>query len=128
MGKNPLPFKQQRKLLNERWKPYIRYEKETDRWITKAIRVDGKREEEMDRTSQKKQIQILMDRDQLDVIARLVAYMYHDKKDEYEKLASDLRKEHIYKDLRAINIWLNSQYQRLEKEDEQSKQDKREYL
>tara|TARA_Y100000310_G_scaffold106430_1_gene104936 strand:+ start:845 stop:1189 length:345 start_codon:yes stop_codon:yes gene_type:complete len=114
--------------LNERWKPYIRYEKETDRWITKAIRVDGKREEEMDRTSQKKQIQILMDRDQLDVIARLVAYMYHDKKDEYEKLASDLRKEHIYKDLRAINIWLNSQYQRLEKEDEQSKQDKREYL
>ena len=69
-----------------------------------------------------------MDRKQLDVIARLVAYLYHDKKDEYENLASDMRKEHIYKDLRAIDIWLNSQYRRLENENEQSKQNQGKFL
>ena len=111
--------------MNERWKPYVRYEKETDRWIAKAIKVDGTGKKKMDRSTEKEQLEILMDRDQLDIIARLVAYMYHDKKDEYEELASDMRKEHIYKDLRSIDIWLNSQYKRLEKEDEQSKQKER---
>ena len=128
MEKNPLQFKQQKKLLNERWKPYVRYEKETGRWIAKAIRVDGEREERMDEIPEKKQIQTLMDREQLDVIARLVAYLYHDKKDEYGEIASDMRKEHIYRDLRSIDIWLDSQYRRLEKENEQPKQDKRKYL
>ena len=70
-------------------------------------------------------IKILMDRKELDIIARIVAYMYHDKRDDYEELASDMRKEHIYKDLRSIDTWLNSQYRRLENEDEQSKQKKR---
>jgi len=69
-----------------------------------------------------------MDREQLDIIARIIAYMYHDKKDEFKGIASDMRKEHIYKDLRAIDLWLNSQYKRLEKENEQSKQKKREHL
>ena len=128
MEKNPLQSKQLRRLMNERWKPYIRYEKETDRWISKAIRIDGERGERMDSLMQEKEIQVLMDRKQLDIISRIVAYMYHDKKDEYGEIASDMRKEHIYRDLRSINIWLNSQYQRLEDEDEQSKQDKRKYL
>ena len=38
MAKKHLPFKQQRLQKNERWRPYIRYNKETGAWITKAIR------------------------------------------------------------------------------------------
>ena len=61
-----------------------------------------------------------MEKDELDIIARIVAYMYHDKKDEYTEIASDLRKEHIYKDLRSIDQWLNIQYKRLEDQDEKN--------
>jgi hypothetical protein len=114
--------------MNERWKPYIRYNKDTDSWISKAIRVDRYRDEEMEEIMETAQIEVLMDREQLDIIARIIAYMYHDKRDEYEEIASDMRKEHIYKDLRSIDTWLNSQYQRLEKEDEQSKQEKRKHF
>ena len=128
MARNPLQSKQLRKLMNERWKPYIRYDKKKDRWISKAIRIDQNREEKVDTVVEKKQLKILMDREQLDIIARIIAYMYHDKKDEFKEIASDMRKEHIYKDLRAIDLWLNSQYKRLEKENEQSKQKKRKHL
>ena len=128
MGKNPLLSKQQRLLKNERWKPYVRYNKETDRWISKAIRIDRKGDEGVEEIMEASEIKVLMDRKQLDVIARLVAYMYYEKIDEYEELASDLRKEHIYKDLRSIDVWLNSQYQRLEDEDEQPKQEERQRL
>ena len=128
MAKNPLASRQLRKLMNERWKPYIRYDKKEDRWISKAIRIDREGEGYMEETMEKTQIKVLMDREQLDIISRIVAYMYHDKKDEYEELASDMRKEHIYKDLRSIDIWLNSQYKRLESQDEQPKQKKRERL
>tara|TARA_Y100000310_G_C19952335_1_gene477421 strand:- start:116 stop:460 length:345 start_codon:yes stop_codon:yes gene_type:complete len=114
--------------MNERWKPYIRYEKETDRWIAQAVKIERESEGRMEESDQKAQVQILMDRDQLDIIARIVAYLYHDKKDEYKAMASDMRKEHIYKDLRSIDIWLNSQYQKLEKENEQPKQEKRKYI
>jgi len=114
--------------MNERWKPYIRYDKKEDRWISKAIRIDREGKGYMEETMEKTQIKVLMDREQLDIISRIVAYMYHDKKDEYEELASDMRKEHIYKDLRSIDIWLNSQYKRLESQDEQPKQKKRERL
>ena len=84
-----------------------------------------------------------MERDELEKIARLVAYMYHDQKDTFLDTASDLRKEHIYNDLREIDKWLNIQYQRMETQDEknkklneldteiineQSKQDQGEYL
>ena len=130
MAKNPLQSKQPRNPLNERWKPYVRYEKETDRWIAKAIRIEREAgegmEEVVDQVSS--EIQVTMTRKELDIIARMVAYMYHDKKDEYGEIASDMRKEHIYKDLRSIDIWLKSQYQQLEREDEQSKQDKGKYL
>ena len=128
MAKNPLPSKQLRRLMNERWKPYIRYNKDTDSWISKAIRVDREGKEKMDTIPEKAQVEVLVDREQLDIIARIVAYLYHDKKDEYKAMASDMRKEHIYKDLRSIDIWLNSQYQKLEKENEQPKQEKRKYI
>ena len=62
-----------------------------------------------------------MDRKQLDIIAKLVAYMYHDKKDEYEEIASELRKEHIYKDLKSINQWLDIQYNRIDRQEERDK-------
>ena len=114
--------------MNERWKPYVRYDKDKDSWISKAIRVDRPGDDEVEEVVEQAKNKILMDRKELDIIARIVAYMYHDKKDEYKGIASDMRKEHIYKDLRSIDIWLNSQYQQLEKEDEQSKQDKGKYL
>ena len=120
MAKKHLPSRQQRLLKNERWRPYIRYNKETGAWITKAIREERpgreKMEETMDKISSK--IKILMERDELDIIARMVAYMYHDQKDTYLDTASDLRKEHIYNDLRSIDQWLNIQYQRMESQDE----------
>jgi len=123
MERKPLPSRQQRLLKSERWRPYIRFEKETGEWIAKAVRErrpDGeKMEGTMDQISSK--IKILMERKELDIIARIVAYMYHDKKDEYTGIASDLRKEHIYKDLRSIDQWLNIQYHRLEDQDERNK-------
>ena len=73
----------------------------------------------MDKVSSK--IKVLMEREDLNIIARLVAYMYHDKKDDYTEIASDLRKEHIYEDLRSIDKWLNIQYQRLEDQDKRNK-------
>ena len=120
MEKKHLLSKPLELLKNERWKPYVRYQKETDTWIAKAIKEvrEGKRivEETMDQISSK--IKVLMDRKQLDIIARLVAYMYNDKKEDYEKDASDLRKEHIYKDLKSINEWLGIQYRRIGQQEE----------
>ena len=124
MGKNHSPSKQQRLLTNERWEPYIKWDKETDEWIYKAIQVDSYRNEEMEEDDHK----IEMTKKELDIISRIIAYLYHDKKDEYEKIASDMRKKHIYADLRSINIWLDSQYRQLEEKNEQSKQKKRQRL
>ena len=145
MEKKPSLSRQRRLLKSEKWRPYIRFEKETGEWIAKAIREERSGEEEMEKTMDQvsSKIKISMDRKELDIIARLVAYMYHDKKDEYEELASDLRKEHIYSDLRSVNQWLNIQYERIEQREErdkrinnfdqeiineQSEQDKGEYL
>ena len=123
MAKKHLPSRQQRLLKNERWRPYIRYNKETDTWITKAIREEQPGREKMEKTMDKisSKIKILMERDELDIIARMVAYMYHDQKDTFLDTASDLRKEHIYNDLREIDKWLNIQYQRMETQDEKNK-------
>ena len=145
MEKKPLPSRLQKFLKNERWRPYIRYQKETDTWITKAIQEKSAGDEEMEETMGKiiSKIRILMDRPQLDIISRLVAYLYHDKIDDYKEIASDLRKDHIKKDLKIIDQWLNIQYNRLAQQEEkdkkfnkinkeilneQPKQKKREYL
>ena len=127
MAKKHLPSKQQRLLKNERWKPYVRYKKETGEWIAKAVREERPGREEMeekvegtmDKMSSK--IKILMEREDLDIIARIIAYTYHDKKDDYMNASSDLRKEHIYKDLRSIDQWLNIQYQKIEDQDEKNR-------
>ena len=145
MEKKPLQSRQPRLLKNERWTPYVRYQKETDTWIAKAIREEQTGDEGMGEIMAKinSKIRVLMDRTQLDIISRLVAYLYHDKVDDYKEIASDLRKEHIHTDLRIIDQWLNIQYDRLAKQeekdekiykfdkeilDEQSEQTKREYL
>ena len=122
MEKKPLPSRPLELLKNERWKPYVRYQKETDTWIAKAVREEQPVSKKVERTMDKipSKIKILMEREDLNIIARLVAYMYHDKKDEYTGIASDLRKEHIYKDLRSIDQWLNIQYKRLEDQDEKN--------
>ena len=120
MEKKHSHSKPQELLKNERWRPYIRWEKETGTWIAKAIREERPVSKKVERTMDKipSKIKILMERDELDIIARIVAYMYHDQKDGYMDIASDLRKEHIYKDLRSIDQWLNIQYQRIEAQDE----------
>ena len=122
MEKKPLPSKPQRSQKNERWRPYVRYKKETDAWIAKAIREEQPDSEKVERTMDKipSKIKVLMERNELDIIARIIAYMYHDQKDDYMDTASDLRKEHIYKDLRSIDQWLNIQYQRIESQDERN--------
>ena len=127
MEKNPLQSRRLRLLKDENYKPHVKWNKETDEWVYKAIKIDKNENKRMEEITEST-IRILMTRSELDIIARLVAYMYHDKKDEYEEIASDMRKDHIYKDLRSINLWLNSQYQQLEKEDEQPQQDKREHI
>tara|TARA_Y100000310_G_C20151655_1_gene565031 strand:- start:128 stop:544 length:417 start_codon:yes stop_codon:yes gene_type:complete len=122
MEKKPLLSKPQRLLKNEKWKPYIRFEKETGRWIAKAVRKERSDNKTMEGTMDKisSKIKVLMEREELDIIARIIAYMYHDKKDSYAGITSDLRKEHIYKDLRSIDQWLNIQYQRIEAQDEKN--------
>ena len=123
MEKKPSLSRPQRLLRSERWRPYIRFEKETGEWIAKAIREERSGNEKMEKIMDKvsSKIKVLMEREDLNIIARLVAYMYHDKKDDYTGIASDLRKEHIYEDLRSIDKWLNIQYQRLEDQDKRNK-------
>ena len=120
MEKKLLHFKPQKLLKNERWRPYVRYEKETDTWIAKAIKEERSGSREMEKTMDKipSKIKVLMEREELDIIARIIAYMYHGQKDEYKHSSSDMQKEHIYKDLRSIDQWLNIQYQRLETQEE----------
>ena len=123
MEKRPLLSKPLELLKNERWKPYIRYQKETDTWITKAIREKRTEKDKMERTISEivSKIRILMDRKQLDMVSRLIAYLYHEKIDEYQENASDLRKENIHKDLKDIDQWLNIQYNRLESQEKKDK-------
>lgn len=66
----------------------------------------------------------VVDRNQLDLIAKIVTYLYHDKRKEYEKIASDKRKSHIYNDIKSIDQWLSSQYKRLEREDAKKRKSK----
>ena len=92
--------------------PHIRYNKETDEW-TSSVTYPNQPEEETicpklwDPIAKPPEVK----RKELDIIARLVAYMYHEKREEYENLASHERKEHIYNDLRSIDRWLAERYQ-----------------
>ena len=112
MEKNHSQYKQQGLLKNEVPKPYIRRDKETDKWTMCAYTETSIQEETT--------IEIIMDRKQLDTIARLIAYLYHDRKDDYIDVATDQPKEHIYQDLRSIDQWLTEKYNQLERANEQS--------
>ena len=59
----------------------------------------------------------MITRKQLNIIAKIVTYLYHDEKKHYEETASEERKHHIYRDIKAIDQWLSSQYRRLGVED-----------
>ena len=59
----------------------------------------------------------MITREQLDIIAKIVTYLYHDERKHYEETASEERKHHIYRDIKAIDQWLSSQYKRLGVED-----------
>ena len=120
MGKNLSQSRQPRLQKNDKIYPHVRYNRTTEEW---DVCTTKESQNKMDSI-----ITIQMTREELDIIARLIAYMYHDKRDEYEEIASDLRKEHIYRDLRSIDAWLNSQYKQLEDEDEQPKQEERQRL
>ena len=79
-------------------RPHIRYNKETDKWTHNVTYQNQPKDKE---EIVQPDIPIPeVKRSELDIIARLVAYMYHEKREEYELLASDDRKEHIYNDLR----------------------------
>jgi len=56
---------------------------------------------------------MIVNRKQLDLIAKIVTYLYHDERKHYEETASQERKNHIYKDIKAIDQWLSSQYRQL---------------
>ena len=59
----------------------------------------------------------MITRKQLNIIAKIVTYLYHDEKKHYEETASEERKHHTYRDIKAIDQWLSSQYKRLGAED-----------
>ena len=59
----------------------------------------------------------MITRKQLDIIAKIVTYLYHDERKHYEETASEERKHHIYRDIKSIDQWLSSQYRRLGVED-----------
>ena len=70
------------------------------------------------------EIKLEMNKKQLDSIAKLVSYLYHDEKKYYEETASDTRKAHIYRDIKAIDQWLELQYKRLGVVDETKRKSK----
>ena len=59
----------------------------------------------------------MITRKRLNIIAKIVTYLYHDERKHYEETASEERKHHIYRDIKAIDQWLSSQYRRLGVED-----------
>ena len=82
--------------------PHIRYNKKTEEWTMKVTYVNTP-----------KKVKIEMNRKQLDAIAKLVAYSYHDLKEYYMNSSSDQRKVHIYNDLKEIDQWLTLQYNKI---------------
>ena len=86
-------------------RPLITYDKETDKIDIKVLYGNDE--------PRPVKNQLIVTRDELDKIARIIAYVYHEKREEYEALASPERIEHIYNDLRAVDRWLAERYQYL---------------
>ena len=102
MEKKDSQSKQQRLQTKNKPVPFIRYNKKTEEWTMKAKYVDTPEE-----------VKIEVNRKQLDAIAKLVAYSYHDLKEYYMDSSSDQRKVHIYNDLKEIDQWLTLQYNKI---------------
>jgi hypothetical protein len=88
--------------------PDIKYDKVTEEWTMRAKLIESREEPE-----------IIMTKKQLDSIAKIISYLYHDKKQQYMKSSSELRKLHIYNDLKDIDQWLTIEYNKLRGKDEE---------
>ena len=106
MEKKHFQSKQQ-KLQKTKPMPHVRYDKKTDEWVmtSKLIKIE-------------KEPIIKINKKQLNSIAKIVSYLYFDEKEKYMKSASNSRKQHIYNDLKDIDLWLSMQYKKLKEEDE----------
>tara|TARA_R100000008_G_C3583481_1_gene170354 strand:- start:1989 stop:2237 length:249 start_codon:yes stop_codon:yes gene_type:complete len=65
-----------------------------------------------------KENNIKINKKQLNSIAKIVSYLYFDEKEKYMKSASNARKQHIYNDLKDIDLWLSIEYKKLKENDE----------
>ena len=108
MEKKDILFKQQKLQKKNKPIPFVRYNKETEEWTMRAKLIESQEEPK-----------ITMTKKQLDSIAKIISYLYHDKKQQYMKSSSELRKLHIYNDLKDIDQWLTMEYNKLRGEDEE---------
>jgi len=108
MEKKDIQSKRQKLQKKGKPVPFIRYNKETEEWIMRANLIESHEEEFFNMTKK-----------QLDSIAKIVSYLYHDKKQQYMKSSSELRKMNIYYDLKNIDQWLTEQYNKLRSTDEE---------
>ena len=120
MEKNRLPSRLQSLKTP---KPYIRYDKERDDTIVSVYYDDPEpttadefNKLPYDTEWNGNKLEILwkdpgpMTRKQLNIIERIVSYVYHEKHEEYDTLASKERKEQIRKDCKSVDSWLAAQY------------------
>ena len=110
MEKKDSQSKQQELLKKIKIVPYVRYNKKTEDWTMKAKLIENSNE-----------IIITMERKQLDSIAKIVAYLYHDEREKYIQTTSETRKGHIYKDLEDINQWITIEYKKLKELNEKKR-------
>jgi len=138
MEKNLIVSRSQEKKKTEchehEWSPKIRYDKTLDETFTsvycQVCSINYKENLDMEIPFVPNPPKIDT-REKLNSVARLVEYMYESKREEYESLASDKRKDHIFNDLQAVSRWLNDQYRTLNKkeiEDVITKQDKGKHI
>ena len=90
MEKKDIQSKQQKlQRKTSKYVPNIKYDKVTEEWTMRAKLIETQEEP-----------RITMTKKQLDAIAKIVSYLYHDKQQQYMKSSSELRKMHIYNDLK----------------------------
>ena len=98
-------------------RPSIRYDKEMDETIISVYYDDPE-----PTTADEFNEELFKDpgpitRKELNIIEKLVNYVYHEKREEYESLASNERKEHIMQDCKAADAWLIQQYAYLDRKE-----------
>ena len=110
MVKKDFQYKQQKSQKKNKIVPSIRYDKKQDKWTIKTKSI-VKPQEEL----------IMINKKQLDSIAKMVSYLYHDEQKSYLESSSDTRKYHIYQDLKEIDMWLTSVYKKLKESNEKKR-------